>query len=64
MEKPFNPMPLCKHRFSIIKRWQDNGKFYVIQRCRKCDEWKKREIDCLQADIAHPTMTTKVISEK
>lgn len=37
-------MPLCIHRWSTIKRWYFNGTYNIIQRCRRCDTWIKRQI--------------------
>lgn len=40
-------MPLCLHRWSTIKRWHDRqaGLYRVIQRCRKCEQWVRRDVD-------------------
>lgn len=38
-------MATCRlHRWSTIKRWKLGDAYFVIQRCRRCDEWIRREI--------------------
>lgn len=44
-------MAKCEHRWSVIKRWADGSRFYVIERCRRCDTWKRNDIDNLCGDI-------------
>lgn len=54
-------MAICnepwKHRWSTIKRWKLGEKYFIIQRCRKCDEWIRREIklfdESLQMSVKH-----------
>ena len=50
------------HRYSIVKKWIEKDTFFVIQRCRKCDVWLKREVDALSYSKA-PTLTTQHIPE-
>lgn len=57
-------MPLCIHRWSTIKRWSTAGKYHVIQRCRKCETWIKREIDYKDLEESKPSMITKRIFER
>lgn len=52
----------CMHRWTVIKRWDESGIFYVIQRCRRCDTWKKRGVDALSD--GKPTVTTEMIDEQ
>lgn len=35
---------LCNHRWSAVKRWKLGNAYYIIMRCRKCDDWERREI--------------------
>ena len=32
-------------RKSIVKRWTYQGKFYTIERCRRCHWWGRRVVD-------------------
>jgi hypothetical protein len=36
----------CLHSMSIAKRWQENGKWFAILRCRRygCDHWTRKSI--------------------
>lgn len=51
------------HGKSIAKRWIENGLWYGIQRCRKCDVWEKVEIDALNAAV-HPTIKRTKIEDE
>lgn len=31
-------------RISVQKRWVENGKLQVIERCRRCQTWRRREV--------------------
>lgn len=61
-------MGVCLHRWSTIKRWKAGNNYFVIQRCRKCDEWIRREFDLLnpKMEIIVKTYTTtrQIIVEK
>ena len=49
---------LCFHRFSIVMRWIDKGKLMVIQRCRRCDKWRRREVEITVTDRINPEIKT------
>lgn len=38
------PSDSCQHRISVIKRWIEEGVLFVIERCRRCGTWARREI--------------------
>ena len=37
-------------REAVVKRWEYNGKFYSIIRCRRCRTWSRREIEMREID--------------
>lgn len=47
-----------------MKRWTAIGLFHIIQRCRKCETWVKREIDYVALGKAEPALSTYKIEEK
>lgn len=51
----------CKHRMVIVKRWEIDKKWYVIERCRWCDKWQRKTIEL--SETAFKT-TPKLINEK
>lgn len=55
----------CKRpRISILKRWTQFGLLHVIDRCRRCDTWRRRVIDISFKDgRIVPEMVTKVYGE-
>ena len=57
-------MATCYHKWSTIKRWSSAGKYNVIQRCRRCETWIKREIDYKELSQSKPSMTTNRIEER
>lgn len=50
----------CKHRWSMVKRWQENNEYYAIIRCRWCDKWTRKTI-ALDTKSQKPTMKTVLI---
>jgi len=32
----------CHHRYSVVKRWTENGRLNTILRCRWCDLWTRK----------------------
>lgn len=57
-------MPHCLHKWSTQKRWSEFGKYHVIQRCRRCNEWIKREIDYAELSRNEPSMKVQRIELK
>lgn len=58
------PIKICNHRWSTLKRWTVDGVFYMIQRCRRCETYVKREIDYAALQQAKPSLSTWKIEEK
>ena len=46
----------------MAKRWTDEKGFHAIQRCRKCDEWKRSDMELKPAD-AKPTRYVRKVSD-
>jgi hypothetical protein len=40
---PFPAVP-CRHRWSALKRWDKDGVFSAIQKCRRCQTWKRTDV--------------------
>jgi hypothetical protein len=40
----FDVMPLCFHRWSTLKRWCSGGEYHLIQRCRKCNAFIRKDL--------------------
>ncbi len=38
------PPGICKHRWSIVKRFEENQVWFAIRRCRWCDKWERIQI--------------------
>jgi ssDNA-binding Zn-finger/Zn-ribbon topoisomerase 1 len=51
------------HGKSIVKRWTEDGRFYAIQRCRKCDVWERLEIDALEM-AKKPSIKREMIQDE
>lgn len=51
----------CVHRWSIVKKWSSNSKFYSIERCRWCDQWKRREVGM---DIVNGQITDNMMVKR
>lgn len=43
------PQTFCYHRWSIVKRWTVKDEFHAIQKCRRCQRWKRTDLG-LDAD--------------
>lgn len=54
-------MGYCVHRYSVVKRWSEGKKWSVIQRCRKCDDWKR--VDMMLGNGWNATKHTERIFE-
>lgn len=51
----------CNHRRpSIIKRWVEDGIFYAIERCRRCDEWDRIEIRLIEENGQLKTVMKRI----
>lgn len=55
---------ICIHRWTTIKRWHLNGTYHIIQRCRRCEDWAKREIDLKELSEHKPSMSVRRIELK
>jgi hypothetical protein len=42
------PGHFCKHRRSIVKRWQEGDQWFAILKCRWCDDWTRKVISLKQ----------------
>ena len=38
------PQAFCYHRWTIVKRWTVKDAFHAIQKCRKCQRWKRTDL--------------------
>ena len=38
------PQAFCYHRWTIVKRWTVKDSFHAIQKCRKCQRWKRTDL--------------------
>lgn len=51
------PQTFCYHRWTIIKRWTAKDSFHAIQKCRKCQRWKRTDLalsaETGKLDISH-----------
>lgn len=54
-------MGYCVHRYSLVKRWQEGNEWVAIQRCRRCDDWKRVTISLSKRGA--PTKKTERIVE-
>lgn len=52
----------CSHRRpSIVKRWVENGVFYAIERCRRCDNgWDRLEIRLVEENGQLKTVMKRI----
>lgn len=57
-------MVICFHRYSLVKRWISDNTLFIIQRCRKCDEWKRRSIRIESAESLNPEIESVKFNEK
>jgi hypothetical protein len=57
-------MRICIHRWSTIKRWSSSSHYNLIQRCRKCDTWIKREINYDEKSKSNLSINTFSILKK
>ena len=56
--------PCYRHKFTLPKRWVIDGIWYAIQRCRRCDVWKRVAIRIdAAASRLNPLKQTQVIEE-
>lgn len=63
MREPADPR-YCKHSYSVQKRWEENGVWYAILRCRRygCNIWTRKKI-VLKQNSHKPEMKTENIIE-
>lgn len=51
----------CYHRWTNFRKWEKEEKVYAMQRCRKCDLWRRIRIDI---DLDSCSRKPRVIIEK
>lgn len=56
-------MPYCVHRWSTVKRWNEQTSYYVIQRCRWCETWVRRKIELGQDNMNMSTEQYKELEQ-
>lgn len=46
------PTPFCKHRWTIVKRFEIKNDWFAIRRCRYCDQWHRIKIEIGENSVA------------